>query len=139
MKKLATFFKLSLRRKYLLLFTFGLSVYSYLMMRFFNKYAQFKQSQNKKEAEEQLISDIRWAIRVVNKYVFWENVCRHQAYQAMILCRIYKIPYQIFIGFKFEIDGQNHKKMLGHAWATTHGEMLTGFCNPDEYVIQQVY
>ena len=138
LKKLRLFCRLSLRRKCLLLFTMGLSFYVFLLMTFFNQYASFgKKATNSisQNIENQIIADIRWAIFMVSKYSLWENVCRHQAYQAMFLCRFYNIPYQIFVGFKKAEYG----KINGHAWTMVGGQMITGFCNADEYVIQTIY
>ncbi len=137
-KKLQLFYHLSLRRKFLLLLTLGLSVYSWFMFRFFKRHAHFgKQNSivNRKSNQSSIINDLRWAIFVVNKNVFWQNVCRHQAYQAMLLCQFYDIQYQIFVGFKKNDSGQ----IDGHAWTMVGEEMITGFCNPDEYVVQAVY
>ena len=47
-----------------------------------------------------LVKDICFAIRVMKNYTPWENVCRHEAYQAMLLCRFYQIPY-FLKGIKF--------------------------------------
>jgi hypothetical protein len=82
-----------------------------------------------------VVKDISYAIRVLSKYTPWENVCRHQAYQAMLLCRFYRIPYQIFVGFKKNNEG----KIEGHAWTTVNGEIITGFCKVEEYVISAIY
>ncbi|MCH5715065.1 lasso peptide biosynthesis B2 protein [Niabella hibiscisoli] len=81
-------------------------------------------------------NDIGWAIQVVAKYISWKNVCRHQAYQAKLLCNFYKIPCLIFIGFKKD---PNKKEIEAHAWAVAGGKIITGFCNPNEYIIQSVY
>jgi len=139
-KKINNFINLSLHRKYLLLLTFGLSFYSFLLMDFFEKYARFGNRNSFENPEitnykSQITNDIRWAIFVVNKNVPWTNVCRHQAYQAKILCSLYKIPYQIFVGFKKSDGG----KIEGHAWTVVGAQMITGFCNPDEYVIQNIF
>ena len=82
-----------------------------------------------------LVKDISFAINVMSKYTPWENVCRHQAYQAMLLCRFYRIPYQIFVGFKKSDEG----KIEGHAWTMINGEIITGFCKVEEYTIQAIY
>lgn len=132
------FLKMSLRRKLLLLSAFALSLYSWIMMRFFKKRAIFGQRDKPieiKNINNALIADIRFAIRIAHKYVPYENACRHQAYQAMLLCRYYAIPYQIYVGFQKNEAG----KIVGHAWTVVQGEMITGFCNPDDYIVQAVY
>lgn len=136
--KIRSFFRLSTRRQLLLPATFGLSVYTWILMRFFKKHATFGQEQGKiseKTIDSTLISDIRFAIYMVNKYAFYENVCRHQAYQAKLLCQSYDIPYQIYIGFK----KNEASKIEGHAWTMVQGEMVTGFCKPEEYTVLAVY
>ena len=64
--------------------------------------------------------DIQYVIFVVNKYVPWQNVCRHQ---AKILLSLYHISYQIFVGFKKNEDC----KIGGHAWTVAGGLMIMGF------------
>jgi hypothetical protein len=72
----------------------------------------------------------------VVKYISWKNVCRHQAYQAKLLCNLYKIPYIIFIGFK---KNDHTNEIEAHAWTIAGGKIITGFCNPDEYTVQSAY
>jgi Transglutaminase-like superfamily len=137
-KKITLFYHIPFRRKYLLLLTVVLSVYTWLLMRFFREKATFGQinpENSMKNVEDKLIWDIRFAIHVVNKYVPYENVCRHQAYQALLLCRYFDIPYQIYVGFKKSDEG----KIEGHAWTIVQGEMITGFCNPEHYTVQAIY
>jgi len=138
-KKLNTFYKISWQRKSMLVQAFWLSIYAYFMMKFFKKWATFGSQKREIAAtvfkNKQCMRDIRFAILVVNRYVPWENVCRHQAYQAMLLCKKYHIPYQIFVGFKKNENG----KIDGHAWTMVQGEIITGFCKPEEYTIQAIY
>ena len=107
-------------------------------MRYFRERARFdrKKISPVNQADGQLISDIRWAIFKVNRYVPWENVCRHQAYQALCLCRCYKIPCKIFVGFR---KNKETGQIEGHAWTLINEEFVTGFCDPDEYTVQAVY
>lgn len=137
--KIKRFTKLSVRQKVILLIVFLISLYSYIMFRFFKHLAKFghadKEFISHKTIKITLARDISFAIRVMSKYTPWENVCRHQAYQAMLLCKYYAIPYQIYVGFKKNEMG----KIEGHAWTVVQGEMITGFCNPDDYTVQAVY
>ena len=138
-RKFRTFYRLSFRRKFFLLLLIPLSLYSNVMLRFFKKKAKFGEKEKKladnKLIDTALVKDMSFAIRVMSKYTPWENVCRHQAYQAMLLCRFYKIPYQIFVGFKKNNEG----KIEGHAWTIVNGEIITGFCKVEEYVVQAIY
>jgi hypothetical protein len=138
-RKFRTFYRLSFRRKFFLLLLIPLSLYSNIMLRFFKKKAKFgekgKNLSDNKLIDTALVKDMSLAIRVMSEYTPWENVCRHQAYQAMLLCRFYKIPYQIFVGFKKSDEG----KIEGHAWTMINGEIITGFCKVEEYTIQAIY
>jgi hypothetical protein len=137
LKLIKTFYQLPTRRKTLFLIGLALSGYTFVLMRFFQRYAHFKKPNAASDTDDAtLVRDIRWAIAVVNKHVPWENVCRHQAYQAMLLCGWYGIDYQIFVGFKKNPDTA---QIEGHAWSMAGGQMLTGFCNPEEYTLQQVF
>lgn len=137
--KINRFIGLSIRQKTLLITVGFLSLYSYLKFVFFKHSAKFGRvdspPENCKSIDMSLVKDIRLAIKIISKYVFWENVCRHQAYQAMLLCRFYQIPYQIFVGFKKNDAG----KIEGHAWTIINQEIITGFCKPEEYTVQAIY
>ena len=109
------------------------------MMRFFKIYTRFGEQKpiiNRQSNQSSIVNDIRWAIFIANKNVFWQNVCRHQAYQAMLLCKFYDIPYQVFVGFK---KNNESTKIDGHAWTMINGQIITGFCDPNEYTVQAVY
>lgn len=80
--------------------------------------------------------DIAHAIKISSKYIPWKNVCRHQAYQAKLLCNFYKVPYKIFIGFKKD---KETNEIQAHAWTVADGKIITGFCNPEEYTVQSIY
>lgn len=135
-----SFARLSPSRKIIVIQAFSISVYTLFLFNFFNRSARFgertistlplNQSPNKKA------SDIGWAIQVVAKYISWKNVCRHQAYQAKLLCNFYKIPCMIFVGFKKD---SNTNEIEAHAWTVAGGKIITGFCNPDEYIVQSIY
>lgn len=107
-------------------------------MLFFNKKARFD-SWNlngfNTNFDLQLIKDISFAINLIAKYSPWENVCRHQAYQAIVLCKWYKINSKIYVGFKKEEDN----KITGHAWTVVNDIIITGLCKPEEYHVQTVY
>lgn len=138
LRKAAMFFSMSFRRKYLFLLTVAVSFYTFLLYRFYPQHASFGKPGNPVllgKTDIKLISDIRFAIKLVNKYVPWENVCRHQAHQAKILCNWYDIPYRIFVGFKKNEYG----KTEGHAWTMVDEVMITGFCRPSDYMVHSVF
>lgn len=130
---------MSLRRKWLLLVTVPLSLYSFVLFRFFQSNARFGERNKTVDTPEnidmQLVKDISVVIKVIAKYSPWTNVCRHQAYQAMILCRFYGIPYKIYVGFKKNEAGA----IEGHAWTMVNGQFVTGFCAVEEYVIHTTF
>lgn len=141
-----TFFRLNNRKKTLIIQTFLFSVYTSILFTFFNRYARFgrkRQIKNnastsisKTNDSDQKAKDISWAIQVVNNNIPWRNVCRHQAYQAMLLCNLHKVPCQVFIGFKKDLE---RNEIQAHAWCVASGLIITGFCNPEEYTVQHIY
>jgi len=137
-KKIGQFYRLSKRRKFLLLITLILSVYTYFLMKYFKKYALFGkkiQEINQNNSNEVLAADFAFAIRIIDKYVPWENVCRHQAYQAKLLCKVYRIPYLIYVGVK-----KNEQGLIeGHAWTMLGNKIITGYCKQEEYTILSIY
>lgn len=140
LRKIPVFFKLSLRRKFLLLAVVPLSLYAYIIFRVSRKNARFGKMNKALNTMHEgvdmaLVRDISVAITAVSKYSPWENVCRHQAYQAKVLCRYYKIPYIIYVGFKKNKDGI----IEGHAWTMVNEKFVTGFCNVNEYTVQTVF
>ena len=137
--KIQMLFRLSFRRKVLLLALVPVSLYSYLILRFFSEKAKFgkinKVVETANNVDRQLLKDISFAISIISKYSLWQNVCRHQAYQAKILCRFYKIPYTIFIGFKKNPEGQ----IEGHAWTMVNEQFVTGYCRVEDYMVQTTF
>ena len=137
LQKISTFARLSHRRKGLFMFAFLLSFYSFVRLRFFRKHARFKNGPaGVNQVNTTIAGDIRWAISTVSNYVFWENVCRHQAFQAWWLCRYYHQPCRVYIGFrKDQLTGITE----GHAWTMLGNEMITGFCRPEDFVVMNVF
>jgi len=137
-RKIKTFSTLSRARKKMIVQAFGLSIYTSLLFTFFKSKAGFGQKITAQEinsvGDYSMADDIAFAISIVSKYTPWKNVCRHQAYQARQLCNYYKIPCLIFIGFKKE-----NNEIQAHAWTTVGSKIITGFCNPDEYIVQSIY
>ncbi len=138
-QKILAFYHLSFRRKFFLFLLVPLSLYSNIMLKFFKEKAKFGKiglkNVDNRPVNMYLIKDISFAIKIISKYTPWKNVCRHQAYQAMLFCRFYQIPYQIFVGFKKSNEG----KIEGHAWTIVGNQIITGFCKPEEYVVQNIF
>ena len=137
-RKLYAFHRLPFRRKYLLAGTWWLAAYSFVLLNYFARYARFGTRTTTPPPNvppDPLIADIQFAINGVARYVPWDNKCRHQAYQARLLCRLHRIPFQISVGFRRNEGGV----IEAHAWTTVGEHMITGFCDPQDYVIQAVY
>ncbi len=77
------------------------------------------------------IKDISWAIRIGASITPWENVCRHQAWQAAILLNHYGIAFHYVIGAKKNQEG----KIEGHSWILADNRFVSGRCNVREYTI----
>ncbi len=146
-RKIKTFLRLSPQLKLMTLQALVFSVYTGLAFAFFKRYVRFGKisvpvdSNSPSPDPESKVKDTRAdniarAIQISSQYIPWKNVCRHQAYQAKLLCNFYKIPYQVFIGFKKDED---KKEIQAHAWTVAEGRIITGFCNPGEYTIQSIY
>ena len=136
LRTIYAFARLSARRKILLTLALIVAFYSQLVEMGGSRYLRFAQRDPKGSlANEHVLHDIRWAIRIVNERLFTSSVCRHTAFQAMVLCHLYKQPYTIYVGFKKNESGS----VEGHAWTCVGGHMITGFCNPDEYRVVQVF
>ncbi|MDF5691009.1 lasso peptide biosynthesis B2 protein [Aquirufa aurantiipilula] len=133
------YFSFSFRRKWLILVTFFLSLYSYLLFKFRPKWIRFgrinHEELNELPVDPELVKDIRVSIQIVTNKMPVDLLCRHQSHVAKILFNYFKIPYKLYIGFKKEEDNS----IKGHAWTEVKGQQITGFCDPKEYVIQAVY
>ncbi len=138
--KIKSFLRLGPSRKTIVIQALGISIYTYFLFRFFNRQARFGErttpSASFNQVPHKKANDIGWAIQVVAKYISWKNVCRHQAYQAKLLCNFYKVPCLIFVGFKKE---PRKNEIEAHAWTIAGGKIVTGFCNPEDYIVQSVY
>ncbi|WP_269003999.1 lasso peptide biosynthesis B2 protein [Aquirufa ecclesiirivi] len=139
LRVLSLFFKLSFRNQSLILGTIILSVYCYFLFKIKPNWIRFGRIHQVKlesgKIDWGLVKDIRESIRLVSKRLPLHLVCRHEAYMAKIWLNYYKIPFKIYIGFKYGDD----KSILGHAWTEVQGRQITGFCDPQDYVIQAIY
>jgi hypothetical protein len=129
--------KLSGRQKKLVLTVFWLSIYRNILLYKGDK-ASFTEHICKKQdptvvltAEKILIAkDIALAITIVNKYLPWKNVCRHQSWQAVRLLLKYQIP------FKYTVGVQKTKIIReGHSWVKVSNKFVCGSCDEKEFFI----
>jgi hypothetical protein len=77
-----------------------------------------------------IAKDIAVAIAIVNKYLLWKNVCRHQSWQAVYLLLKHQIPFEYAVGI--------HKTKIikeGHSWVKVNDKFICGKCNVSDYSI----
>lgn len=73
--------------------------------------------------------DVAAAIELGRKYIPWKNLCRHQAWQAIMLLKREGIPFTYHVGIKKEGPNRNE----GHAWVMVDGRFVSGKCRLSEY------
>jgi hypothetical protein len=128
---------LSARQRKFILLVFWLSIYRNLLILWGAKKA-FTENICKKEHIKTSITkekiaiakDIAVAIAIVNKYLLWKNVCRHQSWQAVYLLLKYQIPFEYAVGI--------HKTKIikeGHSWVKVNDKFICGKCNVSDYSI----
>lgn len=138
-KKIRTYLRLKDQVRIMILQVFILSLYTWFLFKFLTRCAKFGQKITEapyKQTPNPKADSIARAIKISSKYIPWKNVCRHQAYQAKLLCNYYKVSYRIFIGFKKD---KLKNEIQAHAWTEAGSRIITGFCNPEEYTIQNIY
>lgn len=128
---------LTARQRKLILLVFWLSIYRNILLAVGSKQAFSEQFCKKHNVgavvtvEKIAISkDIALAISVVNKYIPWKNVCRHQSWQAVYLLLKYQIPFDYFVG----ID-KNKSKKEGHSWVKVNSKFICGRCKENSYTV----
>ncbi len=135
-RKLNNALVLSSRQKKLVVTVFWLSIYRNLLLFKgfkvgFTEYIYKNQDRNLVLTTDKigLAKDIALAISIVNKYLPWKNVCRHQSWQAVYLLLKHQIPFTYFVGI------QKTKKIKeGHSWVKVNGKFVCGICNENEYI-----
>lgn len=135
--KLKNIIILSKRQQKFILLVFWLSIYRNLLLLVKSKKAYSEHICKYKDKEVVLTSekiaiakDITMAISIVNKYILWKNVCRHQSWQAVYLLLLYGISFEFFVGIK-----KHTPKTEGHSWVKVNGRFICGKCNENDYYI----
>jgi hypothetical protein len=77
-----------------------------------------------------IAKEIAMAISIVNKYLPWKNVCRHQSWQAVSLLLKYQVPFDYSVG----IDRLKTTKG-GHSWVKVNRKFICGECDEKAYFI----
>lgn len=137
LKKFKNVVILSRRQRKLVLMVFWLAVYRNLLLAVKSKKAfteHICKNQDTKAvltAKKTLIAkDIALVIHIVNKYLPWKNVCRHQSWQAVYLLLKYQIPFEYFVGIE-----KYKPKKEGHSWVKVNDKFISGRCNTNKYEI----
>ena len=137
--KIALFFRIKNERKILLAYGLYLAIYSHFIFLYNKKKARFGNENSTLFREKEFtithVIDVRFVIKILIKYIPWEFMCRHQAWVAGFLLKKYQIPFTVYVGFKKNSLGI----IEGHAWTIAYDIMVSGFCDPTEYVIQAKY
>lgn len=129
--KLKKFIQLSFEDKLFYLETFGLLLFSKLLILFIplRKVAPYLGDLNgevRKELSsgETLIAEkIMVFICKVGNNMPWKSVCLDQALACMILLKKKKIPYSLYLGVKKD---EANQKLMAHAWVLCGDKILIG-------------
>ena len=136
LRKIKSFQGLSPRQRKFVIWVFGLSIYRYLL-RFLGSDKAFTEKlkvdydkvANPTEDQMAIAFDIAKAIRIADQYIPWPNVCRHQAWQAVVLCNKYQLPYGYHVGLY-----KNEEKLIdGHCWVEISNSIITGNIDVTKY------
>jgi hypothetical protein len=137
LRKLKSLVLLSNQQKYFVLRVFVLSIYRNVLLLSGSKKAfteHIYKNQNVQTAltakQIAMAKDIAKAISIVNKYVPWKNVCRHQSWQAVCLLLEYHIPFEYYVGISKE-----KTKIEGHSWVKVNQKFICGKCNENDYLV----
>ncbi len=80
--------------------------------------------------EKELLK-ISQAIRIMNRYTFWESQCLVQAFAAMKMLEKRGIESTLYLGTAREENG----KLIAHAWLRSGPYIVTGFEGKDKFTI----
>ena len=136
-RKLKNVFIISQRQRKFILLVFWLSIYRNILLALRSKKAFSENICKSQDSETSLTEkkiaiakDIAIAIHIVNKYLPWKNVCRHQSWQAVYLLLKYQISFNYFVGIQ-----KNKPKKEGHSWVKVNDKFISGRCNANKYQI----
>ncbi len=79
--------------------------------------------------------EIKTAIAVCDKYVFWKTGCYTQAVTCKLLLKQNNLPSTVYIGFYKDEQG----KYIGHAWLRSYDTILTGNGEIDRFTVQSFF
>lgn len=137
LKRLKNVCILTARQRKLILLVFWLSIYRNLLLlwgskKAFTEHVLQNQKVNTVLTSEKIAiaKDITMVISIVNKYLLWKNVCRHQSWQAVYLLLKYQIPFDYFVGIE-----KNKPKKEAHSWVKVNNKFICGKCNENKFTI----
>lgn len=128
MKIVKHWVKLSNAQKKICIYVLFFSIYNKILitLKFKNAHCEYyypeKSSEELTDKKLLIAKDIRLVIILVNKFVPWKNLCRHQSWQAVQLLLKYKIPYSYHVGFFKNFQG----KLTGHCWVIVNNIYISG-------------
>jgi hypothetical protein len=120
--------KLSIAQKKICIYVLFYSIYNKILsgLKFKNANCEYyypsKLSEELTDEKLLIARDIRMAIILVNKFVPWKNLCRHQSWQAIQLLLKYKILYSYHVGFFKDAYGN----LKGHSWVIVKNIYICG-------------
>jgi hypothetical protein len=79
--------------------------------------------------------DLKVAIRLCDRYVFWKTECYTQSLTGKILLKQLGIQSTIYVGF-FKSSKGLYK---AHAWLRSYDSFVTGYLEKDEFEIQYYF
>ena len=90
---------------------------------------------NNREEGVSLARQLRAVITLCDKYTPWPTECYTRALTAKIMLRRRNIDGTLYFGFQKDSNGQ----MAGHAWLTSCGIIITGFCDFSKYEVHSCF
>ncbi|MBA3674350.1 MAG: lasso peptide biosynthesis B2 protein [Chitinophagaceae bacterium] len=79
--------------------------------------------------------EIKTAVMLCDKYVFWKTECYTRALTAKLLLKPYHLPSTVYIGFYKDEAGEYN----GHAWLRSYDMILTGNKEIEKYTVQSFF
>lgn len=75
------------------------------------------------------------AVELAARYTPWESKCLVQALVGACWCRLYKVPFVIYLGVRKD----EHGEMKAHAWTTVGRAVITGRGGHQAYTIVSTF
>ena len=143
--KLASFFKVSNRAKWLFFEALCLIGLARIATKFysFQRLLEILGTHSTKTTEEPLTIDEKRhyyeytkAINRAARVSFWHTMCYEQALTAKLMLRRRKVPSTIYIGMHRKEENQ---ELEGHAWLRVQDFIVTGNTDLSKYVVVGVF